>query len=271
MALKTDVKDRVPLYPGRVKMTPVSGQANTYDMVRADQPTQEGTPINKALFDKKADALTADATVYVTKSGNDTTGDGTSAKPYLTIQAALNSVPKNLGGYLANIHIGAGTYAGAVNIEYFTNGRVNLTGNAGAAVTIQGIVTIRSAVANIENIALTISNNYIYVTECGWLNLASPATLTCSGADHAVYARFGSHVCLGNNVVANNTKSSAFRCGENSTMYLFETSGSGNTVGMNAQAGTIWYRVNNMTATTDYATAYGGRIFSGAQTLLPKY
>ena len=42
------MQDRVPLYPGRVTLTPVAGQANTYDMARADQPTQEGTPLNKA-------------------------------------------------------------------------------------------------------------------------------------------------------------------------------------------------------------------------------
>lgn len=42
------MQDRVPLYPGRVKLVPVSGQENTYDMTRADQPTQEGTPLNKA-------------------------------------------------------------------------------------------------------------------------------------------------------------------------------------------------------------------------------
>ena len=46
-----EVKDRIPTYPGRVKMTPVAGQANTYDMVRADEPVEVGTPINKALFD----------------------------------------------------------------------------------------------------------------------------------------------------------------------------------------------------------------------------
>lgn len=62
------MKDRVPLYPGRVKLTPVSGQANTYDMVRADDPTQEGTPLNKAtlLTDATAAALeleSADPTV----------------------------------------------------------------------------------------------------------------------------------------------------------------------------------------------------------------
>lgn len=44
------MRDRLPLYPGRVQLTPVSGQPNVYDMVRADQPTQEGDPLNKATF-----------------------------------------------------------------------------------------------------------------------------------------------------------------------------------------------------------------------------
>lgn len=44
------MQDRVPTYPGRVTLTPVPGQANTYDLVRADDPTQEGTPLNKATF-----------------------------------------------------------------------------------------------------------------------------------------------------------------------------------------------------------------------------
>lgn len=61
------MKDRVPLYPGRVTLTPVSGQTNTYDMTRADQATQEGTPLSKAnlLTDATASALglTGDPTV----------------------------------------------------------------------------------------------------------------------------------------------------------------------------------------------------------------
>ena len=47
-----EVKNRVPTYPGRVTLTPVDGMANTYDMVRADEPLEEGTPINAALFDR---------------------------------------------------------------------------------------------------------------------------------------------------------------------------------------------------------------------------
>ena len=50
------MQDRVPLYPGRVTLTPVSGQANTYDLTRADQPTQEGTQLNKASLLKDATA-----------------------------------------------------------------------------------------------------------------------------------------------------------------------------------------------------------------------
>lgn len=48
--------DREPLYPGRVKLTPVSGQSNVYDMVRADQPSQAGSPLNKNTFLKDTTA-----------------------------------------------------------------------------------------------------------------------------------------------------------------------------------------------------------------------
>lgn len=52
------MKDRTPRYPGRVHLTPVSGQANTYDLTRADSPIEEGTPINKQT-------LLTDETAYL--------------------------------------------------------------------------------------------------------------------------------------------------------------------------------------------------------------
>lgn len=57
------MQDRVPTYPGRVKLTPVSGQADTYDLIRADQPTQQGTPLSKAtlLSDGTEEAIWGDA------------------------------------------------------------------------------------------------------------------------------------------------------------------------------------------------------------------
>lgn len=50
------MQNREPTYPGRVTLTPVAGQANTYDMERADQPLQQGTPIDKATLLKDATA-----------------------------------------------------------------------------------------------------------------------------------------------------------------------------------------------------------------------
>ena len=50
------MQDREPTYPGRVTMTPVSGQENTYDIERADKPLQLGTPLNKATLLKDATA-----------------------------------------------------------------------------------------------------------------------------------------------------------------------------------------------------------------------
>lgn len=46
---EVNFKDRVPTYPGRVRMVPVSG--DLYDFVRADEPREVGTPLDKATFD----------------------------------------------------------------------------------------------------------------------------------------------------------------------------------------------------------------------------
>ena len=52
-----EVKDRVSTYPGRVKLTRTDGSSEYVTLERADSPTQEGTPINKALFDSIATDL----------------------------------------------------------------------------------------------------------------------------------------------------------------------------------------------------------------------
>lgn len=52
------MKNRVPKYPGRIKLKDVlTGEERLYDMTRADEPTEEGTPIDKEtlLTDQTAD------------------------------------------------------------------------------------------------------------------------------------------------------------------------------------------------------------------------
>lgn len=44
------MRDRIPKYPGRVVLTPVEGVSNTYDLSRADEPLEEGTPLSKSTL-----------------------------------------------------------------------------------------------------------------------------------------------------------------------------------------------------------------------------
>lgn len=47
---EVNFKNRISTYPGRIKLTPVEGQEDIYIMERADEPLDEGTPLNKATF-----------------------------------------------------------------------------------------------------------------------------------------------------------------------------------------------------------------------------
>lgn len=67
------MENRIPTRPGRIKLTDDSGNSQYYTMERADEPTTEGTPLNKAtLFDSEnesryACSLPNDALKMLTK------------------------------------------------------------------------------------------------------------------------------------------------------------------------------------------------------------
>lgn len=104
------MQDRVSQYPGRVKLTPVSGQENVYDMEWADGATVVGDPLNKNTF------LT-DATAALYGLGADAVPDDVleQARSLIsTAQSTADSVLdfKQIG--TANL---AGTQAGAITIN----------------------------------------------------------------------------------------------------------------------------------------------------------
>lgn len=45
-------KNRVPTKAGQVSLVPVSGEQNKYILTRADEPLEEGTPLNKEMLDE---------------------------------------------------------------------------------------------------------------------------------------------------------------------------------------------------------------------------
>ena len=279
MALKTEVVDRIPTYPGRVVLTPVSGATNTYDLTRADQPIEEGTPLNKALFDQKAYTLTTDVTVYVSTRGNDVSGDGSSAAPYATIQRALDSLPNWFDGHTATIDVAAGTYEERVNVDSFQGGMLVLGNSSSPAVTIRGLSITNSSTVriNIPNIvrSSTLGGVPLKIENGSVVQLNCDLTVDGNGnnlSGISVETNSLLSVTFLWNVTSSNNKSAAIAVYTGGRVVLFDLFGSGNSVGLSAETlGMISYTTNNISATTTYKTGSGGRILNGAQVNVPNY
>ena len=94
------MQDRIPRYAGRVILTPVEGQLNTYDLVRADDPTQQGTPLNTSnLLSGQASAT------ILTLAGVEPTN---LSEAFLQLSKVLYPLKKNAVGILSGSYIGTG-------------------------------------------------------------------------------------------------------------------------------------------------------------------
>lgn len=94
------MKDRVPVNPGRVLITPENGAAAFYaTMTRADNPTQEGDPLNK-------NTLLKDATAALFGLGTDAVPDDVLALLKTLVDNAQNSADSKAkietGSYTGN-------------------------------------------------------------------------------------------------------------------------------------------------------------------------
>ena len=135
------MKDRVPLYPGRVKLVPVAGQENTYDMTRADQPTQAGDPLNKAtlwsdvtaaLFGLGANSVPDDGFAWIGKYNQYwwKRRVNTTNPIYVEKQNSASPNVPQVTPYLCLLNpngatSGSVTYADTVNVDLYT-GEVSL-------------------------------------------------------------------------------------------------------------------------------------------------
>lgn len=270
MALKINVTDRVSTYPGRVTLTPVSGETNTYTMVRADMPIEEGTPINKDLFDHKADALVEDVIVYVTNSGSDVNGNGSSDAPFATVQKAVDALPKNLNGHKAEISVDFGTYPERVIVENFHGGRL-VVGRPGEVFILNGITIENSSFVetNIYEIdRATGSSLPLYLVKNG-SNVQVSSNMLLDGIDSGINGMMvenNSHVVGGNNV-----KLTANNCGGVilaqwcSFVSFTEITGTGNVVGVVAsQGGIISYKTETIDMMWSNSADTGGLVLTGS-------
>lgn len=270
MRFKIPVEDRVPTYPGRVKLTPVPGETDTFDLVRADQPITEGTQINKKLFDSKADRLTEDVTVYVTATGSDVDGDGSADAPFRTIQVAVDALPKNLDGHTAEISIGFGVYTERVTVEGFTSGRL-IFGKYGEVFTMVGgidIVNSSFVETNIYQIERdTSSSRPLFLAKDG-SNVSIGSDMILDGIDSGVTGMIvenNSHVVTANNVTLTcNNCGMAISAQWCSFVSVSTITGTECVFGMSAtQGGIISYKTDTLSKMWSNNADSGGLVLTG--------
>lgn len=244
MAFKVQVEDRLSTYPGRVTLTPVGGEENTFDLERADLPLVEGTPINKKLFDGKSDCLVEDVTVYVATTGSDLEGDGSADAPFLTIQTAIDALPKHLGGHTAEIYVDFGVYDERLSVVGFSGGRLKI-GQPGNVFTIKGIEIVESSFVetNIYQIEDSITGSKGLFDVSGGSNVLINSDMTIDGInqsptgmraidDSKVAVESGKILTINNCAGAIN----ALKC---CLVSVDKLAGSGNVFGMLAYRGSI--------------------------------
>lgn len=225
---------------------------------------------NQYLYDEvnriAATMLASNVTIYVSTVGNDSTGTGESAAPFKTIEKAINSIPKNLNGFDATIHILSGTYSESIDIANYYGGFIKLTGPAGSVV-ISGLTVSYGSKVMVETITLTI-NGTLTVTYGGYF--VNTASMTLTNNPYGVYAASGSVCLFDANVTISNTTTCGAFAATGSRIHLSSVSGSGNRIGLYAsQGGLISYGASSLISNTISVTETGGRINTGAQTSSP--
>lgn len=140
----------------------------------------------------KITPLDADMTVYVATTGSDTTGDGTSSKPYKTITYALSQVPKDLGGYTATVNIADGTYNESVNITGYTGGYLYLKRNGAQELNnLCNIISI--SVQYCSNVSVTGFNltntkgTSVFANMCEFVNMAYCQSIVTTVSDEVSF------------------------------------------------------------------------------------
>lgn len=211
------------------------------------------------------DAVRAARTIYVSTSGNDSSGNGSQNQPYRTIGKALSVLPKNLNGMTVTISIGTGTYAEDVVVDGFSNGVLDFTGSGTAtlqSLTVSGGSTLQ---ISLLSIATTTTGTGVFVTEGS--KLIDLSNITCTGAGTGVRVANCGKAYIGGTLTINNN-GTGLAVDSNGSAFVSQLAGSGSRTAMTASAGgVIAYGSNAATITSAImATSTGGRINTGSQT-----
>lgn len=226
-------------------------------------------PLRTALA-HKPDAVLSYRALHVAKTGDDTTGDGSASRPFLTIQKAVDSLPK-LVVDRADIIIHSGDYPEIVHVDNFSGGEFNLGGADGESVSVKAIRCERCKVQmRLHHLDLNglIDDEYrgtILLVSCDMVLLEHVSSSHSVTQQHygTIRAQFVGIVRLYDVAISN--KSIAIDAA-GSTIYMNQTvTGAGNTVGIRCGSG--WGNVGGFVQKGGASiggteiTGYGGQIW----------
>lgn len=173
--------------------------------------------VKKYIEDTKP--LDADMTVYVATTGSDTTGTGASTAPYKTINYAINTIPKDLGGYTVLVQVADGTYDEDVQIIGFNNGYMRIYTN-NAQTSLSTACSVRSFVANHNNCYVIIDGFNITATTTHAVTAYKTSQLAVrwclitgtSPGNYGIYCAESPFLCLELTIKNKNVAIYAFNC-----------------------------------------------------------
>ena len=134
--------------------------------------------------------IKGDETIYVSTSGNDASGDGSSSYPFRTIQHAINCVPKYLEGREITINIASGTYAEDVVISGYSGGSIRM---AFGTVTINSLTAYESfAILSGTSLSIAASGKTYGLHAHRGSNIICQLPLTITGSTTGLFVGYGS-------------------------------------------------------------------------------
>jgi len=212
-------------------------------------------------------SMQTDRVLYVSPTGNDSSGTGTTAAPYRTISKALSVLPKNLNGKSVMVSIAGGTYSESVEIIGF-DGPITLTGSSGSTVNLNGL-RVDGCCVTLSNVTLAVSSAVFVVNDAA---LIGGGSLRITGGTNGLTVSYGSTLSL-NGVSCSNASGYGIMVDLSSRFYCSTLAGSDNAAGMMCRGGsTAAYGSSNLAARgAVYTTSGGGRIYTDAQYSLPEF
>ena len=199
----------------------------------------------------------ADQTLYVDAAAADG-GDGSEAKPFKTIQAAINARYK--GAAVIFIRIKAGTYAENISVPRSPGTTWRIVREGAGTVAVQTAVIDNCNYAFFDNLTFNgpagDNSTIIYVANVGSLHFNA---VTINGASNATGINFNDSRGILRNSSINNC-GLAIAATEGSFIHLKSNGGTGNTRGIQADGSVIMCDYYVPEATTPYEKVNGGVI-----------